>query len=75
MIVFTPCYILCVDISRVKDILSEIPKELLSPTSAYGMVKMTIAVMMVKTGFVRPTNISSSSSHVQFVPTHFNVSF
>ena len=43
-----------VDISNLTAIRNAMPENILSPTLAAGEVKMTVAIMMVMTGFVKP---------------------
>lgn len=40
-----------------------VPENVLSPTLAYGEIKMTIAILMVTTGFVRTTKKKPSQQH------------
>ena len=53
---------LLTDISSVRAIKEAIPEGVLSPTIAYGEIHLTIAIMMVTTGFVRPNSKCGNST-------------
>lgn len=58
------------DISNLTAIIQAMPDKVLSPILATGEVKMTIAIMMITTGFVKPikplptTAISTSTANM-----------